>query len=214
MQEEKKEIVYDYVIESWLPVFTGFKNTSFSIPKDSIIYQHNRWLDVPVEKNRFVFDEDDYKDKLSNEVVEFVENELEYIFGFVDENTLEFEMEYKRLYSPEDYDLLNDTIFVEYKFQQEIYDWIREYITDRFETFKSFAKHYYTVKRDEKVFSSYPDDLDEWIEDYDKMIIDTKHGLGLVLSFILYNESYLEKDLYRQVIPVIEDVTYQITEEK
>ena len=214
MQEEKKEIVYDYVIESWLPVFTGFKNTSFSIPKDSIIYQHNRWLDVPVEKNRFVFDEDDYKDKLSNEVVEFVENELEYIFGFVDENTLEFEMEYKRLYSPKDYDLLNDTIFVEYKFQQEIYDWIREYITDRFETFKSFAKHYYTVKRDEKVFSSYPDDLDEWIEDYDKMIIDTKHGLGLVLSFILYNESYLEKDLYRQVIPVIEDVTYQITEEK
>ena len=214
MQDEKKEIVYDYVIESWLPVFTGFKNTSFSMPKDSIIYQHNRWLDVPVEKNRFVFDKDDYKNKLSNEVVEFVENELEYIFGFVDENTLEFEMEYKRLYSPENYDLLNDIVFVEYKFQQGVYDWIREYITDRFETFKSFAKHYYTVKRDEKVFSQYPGDLNEWIEDYDKMITDTKHGLGLALSFILYNEGYLEKDLYRQVIPVIEDVTYQITEEK
>ena len=56
--------------------------------------------------------------------------------------------------------------------------------------------------------------MDEWIEDYDKMIIDTKHGLGLALSFILYNENYLEKDLYRQVIPIIEDVTYQIIEEK
>lgn len=211
---EDNKIKYDYTVVSWLPIFPGFEKTQLSLNTKAVVEAHNRWLDKPVPEDKFVFDTLAYYSNMSDTVTEFLESELEYFFAFCGATNLDFEMKFLRLYSPKDYTYENDTIFVEYKFQQNIYDRIKTYVEVNYDLFSDYIKYYYSIPRDEKVFTPYPNDPDEWLDNFDKMLLHTNHGLGAVLDFILKNEGYDEEELYRQMIPTMCNVEYDIVEDQ
>lgn len=213
MEKKDKKIEYDYNIVSWLPVFPGFEGTELQINTDAVVEAHNRWLEKPIPKDKFIFDTMGYYSNMADSITEYVEAELEYFFAFCGATKDDFEMKFLRLYSPKEYDLDNDCIFVTYSFQQNVYDWIRQYIEDNYELFSDYIRYYYTKPRDAKVFTPYPNDPDVWLEDFDNLITNTNHGLGAVLDFILKNEGYNEEEMVRQMIPLMCKVEYDIVED-
>lgn len=207
---KREEIEYDYSIKSYLPVFNGFRNTEFSLPEEEVIRNHNRWLEPPIERERFAFDKLNYEKRVANRATEFVENELEYWFG-LENDALEFEADFSSVeYSP-DYNRFNDKVMVDYKFQQTIFDWIRVFVEENYDAFTEFLKKFYNEQKDYwKIVDTEFDFLQDWDKHYEDKLKVTEYGLGLVLDFLLKEKDYSVDDLHRQLIVTVGEVDYEI----
>lgn len=214
MNNKEDLINYDFVIKSYLPVFTGFKNSIFSLKEEDTIRTHNAWLKEPVEKERFVFNLLNYEINVGTRATEFVEDELEYWLGLEDDSLL-LEMDFSHVEHSLDYKRFNDKVIVEYKFQQDVFDTIREFVETNYASFQAFISDLYEKEKDFwKIDYTLSELLSRWEEDYELMFSVTEYGLGMILSFFLKEKKYLESDLYKQLIPIMSEVEYEVLQKE
>lgn len=166
------------LIESHLPVFTGFYSTVFEPSEDQVI-------EAPYKYDDYTFDYDGYRTKTSKACVNAIESKLKE-FG------LNIKITYQSLYSPREYNFANDSINVKYKVEDP--KAINKYILANFEAFSVYIKEHYTSRSG--FMSFWSNDAETWLNEYMTNKKDLSHCFGAILEFIFKNEGYSDNDLY------------------
>lgn len=175
-------------IETYLPLFGGFYNTSWQFDDDSLIYDIN---EMRKENNLAFLDYDqievDY-DSFENDIVENFIVELGKILDpYIDK------IIFQKINHPKYYNFNNDTVdvIIDAKIGK-----IKKYIYENIDIFKDYLKRKYTSH--DGFCSYFSNNFADWVE-YTENFSNFKkdgHFLGSILDFILENENIKEFDLY------------------
>ena len=171
------------IIESFLPVFSGFYESIFSPDEDTVIEHPFNW-------ENYNYDYDSFRTDMAKACVNGIERQLpEYGITGV-------KIKYQTISSPpREYNFETDAIHVEYKLTIKGIASINSYLKQNKEAFAKYIKETYTSR--DGFISSWSSDVDTWLDDYLTNKSDLPHCLGAVFEFIFENENYTPYDLYQ-----------------
>jgi hypothetical protein len=169
------------IIESFLPVFSGFYESIFSPDEDQVIEDPFNW-------ENYEFEYDLFRTDMAKACVNGIERQLpEYgIIGV--------KIKYQCINSPREYNFTTDAIHVEYKLTIKGIASINSYLKKNKESFAKYLKDTYTSR--DGFMSSWSNDVDTWLNDYLTNSKDLRHCLGAVFEFVFQNENFTPYDLY------------------
>lgn len=185
-------------ISTWLPVFPGFYNTLFDSAdileretEEIGNYIKSEKLADCMIKNLYISEtlthfNKEYEKSAAKQCVHIIETELKRL-NFV--NSMEFE----NIYSPKEYNFINDSINIEVYFSAENIHNIKQFISNHYEEWKEYLKGTYT-SYDGFIsnHANYPE-ADEW-----EMVIalNDAHNAGAVLEFLCGENNITDEYLY------------------
>ena len=178
-------------VQTWLPVFPGFYGTIFEACEDAEIDDINDQRDYkcmkPVEYNEIEFDYEDYKIRVSQRCVEFIERELADVF----KSKIVFE--YECVSSPREYNFTNDSIHITAVISKSFLRELKRYLKRNEAKFAEYISRSYTSRSGFASF--YSNSCHVWLTEYFNEIEDNKHYLGSLLQFVCENEDINEHDM-------------------
>ena len=173
-------------IETFLLLFPGFYGTIFEPYEDSEIdyineVRNDKGLDE-IEWGDCDWDYDDYRERVAESIVGFVEWELKQ---------MGLKFTYQEIESPKFYNFSNDSINVEV--EVESMDKIIQYLNENEDEFRQHIKERYTSR--DGFISYHSSNSNDWIDDL-KSEVTLAHKLGATLEFILINEGVTIDQMY------------------
>src|ERR1035438_8942967 len=112
------------LIESYLPVFTGFYNTQFEPNEDSVIEEPYSWED-------YDFEYDTYRIDMAKACCNAIERELK---------SLGITIDYQSIYSPKEYNFSTDSINVKYRLSKNSAKLLNSYLKANVKAFEAYIK--------------------------------------------------------------------------
>jgi len=179
------------LIESYLPIFTGFYNTIFEADEEPMIEDGMTYDD-------YEWDYKEYHDRVAKACTEIISNELK---------DLDITIEFQALISPKYYNYSNDSINVAYHLKEDSYKKLIAYIIDNKEDFDGYIAHNYSSY--DGFIPFYSNNGTEWLTKY---LLDNEklqHVFGACLDFYLdYNNEFSEQDLYEALSEQGDTIVY------
>jgi len=168
------------LIESYLPIFSGFYNTLFEADEDSSIEDGFTYDD-------YEFDYEDYRNRVAVACCEAIQSQLK---------NLGITIKFQNIVSPRFYNFSNDSINVAYHLEEDSYKNLYKYILENKEAFDSYIKENYTSH--DGFMSFHSNNANDWmlyLIEEDKL----SHRFGACLEFYLENEEYTQNDLLEDI---------------
>jgi len=173
-------------IESYLPLFQGFYNTTLEYYEEEHDIDHyNEKNGTELTYDDFNWDYQEREKRVSPELCEKISKLLKYE-GF------EIDIKFQKLISPREYNFSNDSINCEFILNQSTYDKIIDYLKVNWSSFEQYIKSEYTSYDD--FISSHSNSAEVWMNNM-KSESHLEHNFGSVLHFIMNNEGYYHYDL-------------------
>jgi len=182
VKEDAMDMGKFLVVESWLPVFPGFYNTSFEtsdedykeIANDINAIRKQNDLIGKIDDDLIDYDYTKYKNDYASNLVDTVEVMLQ-------EQGLVKKVMFTKLVSPKEYNFANDSIDVDIHLEPANIEKIKSMLDQYSEEFAEYIKE--TYKSRSGFIPGYSDDSDEWL--VDDAFLTHRHMLGTVLEFLL-----------------------------
>lgn len=165
-------------MKTYLPIFTGFYNTFFSIYLEDKIEDELEHLNKEYDDINFNYKE--YENEVSINCCDIVSQYLKDE-GF--DNTIKFES----LYSPKYYNYSNDSINIDIDIDL---NQIKDFLKDNKEAFNQYIKERYTSCSG--FISHHSNNYKDWINELNE---NEEHKIGACLEFILIELGYNSEDL-------------------
>lgn len=166
------------LIESFLPVFTGFYSTIFEASEDNIIESPYKWDD-------YEFDYAGYHIAMAKACVNAIEKELK---------PLNIKVTYQSLSSPKYYNFTNDSINVRYRLGKDSANLLNEYLLKNYDAFTIYIKDHFTSY--DGFMSWYSNNVSDWLNTKEYTNEKLHLTFGTMLEFYFENEGYNQEDLY------------------
>jgi hypothetical protein len=176
-------------IESYLPVFPGFYNTIFE--PDFELH-----IDAGKTFDDYEWFNSEYEERVSIACCGFIERELT-TGKYGDSPKLKIGVNFQMVYSPKEYNFVNDSINVEYTLNKATYKAVINYLKENDTEFKEFILEHLTSRSG--FISHYSNNHYVW---YDMLEGKEKltHVFGKVLQFICENENIISDDMHSGVV--------------
>lgn len=165
-------------MKTYLPLFTGFYHTFFSMYFDNEVERTLEDLDKQYEEVDFNYIE--YE-------LEVAKNCCDIVSEYLKEEGFENKITFESLYSPKYYNYSNDSINIDIDIDLEQ---IRDFLKANKEAFNQYIKERYTSCSG--FISHHSNNYKDWINELNE---NEEHKIGACLEFILIELGYNSEDL-------------------
>lgn len=153
---------------SWLPIFSGFYGT--------------RW-----EQEDLIDNYKEYETEATKRATKFVERELKSL-------KLAVSVEYENVYSPREYNFVNDYVNATFVLSNTNLLNLKKYINKHKDAFDKYLKDHYTSHAG---FISFHSNFEfGWREKTKNYTEFNAHQFGAIMDFILTNEQITEEEMF------------------
>jgi ABC-type transport system substrate-binding protein len=178
------------LIESYLPVFTGFYNTIFEADEEICIEEGKTYED-------YKWDYEEYHQRVAKSCAVIVGEQLK---------DLGIKVEFKALVSPKYYNYTNDSINVAYHLDGNAFTNLLKYVLDNKDDFDGFIEHNYTSY--DGFMSFFSNDGTEWLTEYIFKEEKLNHVFGACLEFYLEMEEFCDEQLAEKLSEQGDNIVY------
>lgn len=178
------------LIESYLPVFTGFYNTIFEADEEPCIECGKSYED-------YEWDYAEYHQRVAKSCAQIVGEQLK---------DLGIKVEFQALVSPKYYNYSNDSINVAYHLEDNAFTKLLEYVLENKEDFDGFIHENYTSYSG--FMSFFSNDGWKWIAEYIFKEDKLEHVFGACLEFYLEREEFGAEELHQKLSEQGDTIVY------
>jgi hypothetical protein len=179
--------------ETWLPVFPGFYETSYSFWNNTDIEQSiwNNSENIKQEYKDYILNNiwdcmiySSMEEKITKQCIYFLNDYLQKDLNLTDSS-----FEFQTIDHPREYNFRNDSVNVIFKTSQTDLELIEKYLIDNEEKYTQYVKENFTSCSG--FWSFHSNDINDWYEEIENIVNGQKESnqyiLGSVLNFILFN---------------------------